>query len=837
MALTSVMPGTIQPLWLLFAFATACILTGVTSLGADFSYSTLATEMALPIDRGCLWRERFLVTGVGMALLTGIYLALLDWLDSNQYVPQYMPILLGAIFVAPLISIAVGPFTTLLLGDVRAGIFGALIVGLLLSLAFGGLAEVLPDRGFFTTCAGLTAIMAIIILRFARLRFLHFEDYNPFSQSITLPARIGASKARQSRKTRNGSRAISVWQQIIQEVRLQQINLVAFVLGIGAAVAFTREQGTMRVAAESAFLLMWVFPFLFGAAAIAEERRMGILEQRLSLPLSVRTQWLIKFGTNWFLALAIGLATISLRDVYFHTDGESLTNTFWAYTIVSALGILMSLAASNLARNYVEAVGATIALLSGGCLIGVFLPMTFPVVSENLPDPLYHRVWAVLGTLFVGVAGYQSSRYAEPIGRRCRKLILAALAALVVSVSAFGAIYFRTWEYFEPLPPDGNIVLPQGNSNYLYSLARGIAIGPDGRPYFSQLRNHGHDGFQPVEQLDRGTNWISQVSSSSTFLGLKNDGTLWYQGIGYWDESKANWKKTGRWGNRFDFPSKLSRFGSESNWVAVSGEHSRFIGLKKDGSLWQWGTTSRGMFGFLDGTNRLQVLHQPTRVGTNRNWIAVAADHLRSFALADNGELHRWGNLARLNSGNDPIDTESIRPIPEPIPEFAGVNVTNISAHGLIHLADGHSALPFQLHAPPQEHFLGVYHAHPEHPDITVIHKRLDPFSAFRHWGLMPYVISREGQLLKVNHKRSPEDWVAIDDRTTWLESYRDRNAAYYYLNQDGSVWRSIDIIPSGYAKLWRRESAWRRNKDKLIPPTFRLHRVGQLFPPDTTRN
>jgi alpha-tubulin suppressor-like RCC1 family protein len=127
---------------------------------------------------------------------------------------------------------------------------------------------------------------------------------------------------------------------------------------------------------------------------------------------------------------------------------------------------------------------------------------------------------------------------------------------------------------------------------------------------------------------------VAVSSKSSYVLALKADGSLWAWGT----------NTSGRLGDGTTTTRRTPvQVGTDRDWVAASassGGHS--VALKADGSLWAWGGNPAGQLGLGDGTttNRLS----PVRVGTDKDWTAVMAGGSNTLALKRNGTLWAWGS-------------------------------------------------------------------------------------------------------------------------------------------------------------------------------------------------
>jgi alpha-tubulin suppressor-like RCC1 family protein len=165
------------------------------------------------------------------------------------------------------------------------------------------------------------------------------------------------------------------------------------------------------------------------------------------------------------------------------------------------------------------------------------------------------------------------------------------------------------------------------------------------------------------KQVGTETGWVTVAGGANYSLGIKTDGSLWAWG-----------------GNAFgqlgdgSTISRLvpTRIGSDTGWVAVSackvtasrkvgdiyvpvGMHT--AGVKADGSLWAWGANGDGQLG--DGTTTGRLA--PTRVGTDSDWVAVAAGETHCLALKTDGSLWAWGHNASGELGDS---TSTARLVP-----------------------------------------------------------------------------------------------------------------------------------------------------------------------------
>ena len=132
------------------------------------------------------------------------------------------------------------------------------------------------------------------------------------------------------------------------------------------------------------------------------------------------------------------------------------------------------------------------------------------------------------------------------------------------------------------------------------------------------------------------------ADSGETFcLALKKDGSLWAWGsnLSGGGIGLGDDKSTGT----------PTRIGAANDWAAVACGENFSLALKKDGSLWAWGDNSAGQLGLGDTSvpagegQQTDVVPTPTRVGSAHDWAAIACGDDFSLALKIDGSLWAWG--------------------------------------------------------------------------------------------------------------------------------------------------------------------------------------------------
>ncbi|MBA4319103.1 MAG: chromosome condensation regulator RCC1 [Flavobacterium sp.] len=176
------------------------------------------------------------------------------------------------------------------------------------------------------------------------------------------------------------------------------------------------------------------------------------------------------------------------------------------------------------------------------------------------------------------------------------------------------------------------IPVPIGKDNTWVGISAGhshsLGLKADGI-----LKSWGYDNYGQVGdggELDKNKQipvqiskidipkWISISIKAKHSLGLKSDGTIW------------------EWNNN----SAPQPIGKDRDWVSIAAGEFHSLGLKADGSLWSWGSDTYGQLG--DGVTIANQI-SPVKVGINNSWVSIAAGSFHSLGLTSDGTLWAWG--------------------------------------------------------------------------------------------------------------------------------------------------------------------------------------------------
>ena len=124
-------------------------------------------------------------------------------------------------------------------------------------------------------------------------------------------------------------------------------------------------------------------------------------------------------------------------------------------------------------------------------------------------------------------------------------------------------------------------------------------------------------------------------------ISLKSN-TLWA-----WGDNRYGQLGDGTTTNRWS-PVQI---GTDTNWISIAAGWMHTIALKSDGTIWAWGRNEYGQLGDGTTTNR----SWPVQIGTDNYWVSIAAGGEHTIALKSDGTLWAWGfnGYGQLGNGTE----------------------------------------------------------------------------------------------------------------------------------------------------------------------------------------
>lgn len=427
-----------QPAFFL-ALAFGCAGLPAQAWGHDYSFGTLASLTAQPIERRTLMVVKIATVAplVAAIALGGRWLLVAQ--IGRTDVPDAELFMVGV-----LCMITVAPLVTMLSRSVLGGtIFTIGIAGFLLVPAdavasayyhFAPVAEVdaLKWRLFW----GEVVAVSVICGAFSWRTFMRLEALDGGGTAIDVPwaAVLGE---RCDTPARRGLPHRALTQAIAKELRLQQIGFVLTGLfgSLWLAIAMLQRARSSSATPldQLALLYFGLTALVVGASASAEERQLGVLQSQLLLPRPAWWVWGVKAAVTLSVALLLGVGVPMLVTTL--GGPRALTVHGWIRTatqvvFVTSVGVF----ASSFSRSTPRALVVALALAWTN---GVFFDRGIQEIAWRAWQ--HHHVGSLSESTLVGayaacsaawiVSGYGNHRSLEHGARRIALQIAGCVAA------------------------------------------------------------------------------------------------------------------------------------------------------------------------------------------------------------------------------------------------------------------------------------------------------------------------------------------------------------------------------------------------------------------------
>jgi ABC-type transport system involved in multi-copper enzyme maturation permease subunit len=684
-----------------YFFFLGIIIPAISSFGREFSSGTFQMLMSQPIERGRIWRIKMVVLACSSTLIFLVYflscqLKLETYgFDYNRFESTYAyglqsmntfdayRVSITASPIVGLVALVGGLWTTLLFRQVATGFWATL-------LAPAGLATLvfyfIPARASgqtFHLVLGITAVAYILTgLWAARRLFYSAQDIGWTGGTVSLDRwRYFEAATETSTNTRRFRPIFAILQKEFQLHAITLVGAIALLI-LQIAIFFVRAHylkfhKSSDVIPETYFFsFLWLLlPLVIGCASIAEERKPGILDNQFCLPVSKRSQFLIKFlPAIIFGVLLGGIVPLALEMMagLFGAPNEMFKATDDKHQIFVGVILYLSLGfslagfyGSALAKNFLQALSIAIAVIV--CCFFLMpavegfnhmIPRLFPRYAENLGSFYNYGGFVIISPILFGLIAlivipfiliyisYLNFTHAFDTRHSWRRNFLVLAGSLVFIGFAAKGIYYRPWEIFAPMGPAAGPVRLSSQApaqisgeSYNGTSANGTPISeslisavlPDGRLWikyynhndYTLLRSH---ALQEFQQFEDGSNWVAAAAGDQGVLGIRADGTLWQAQRVIWVDGSARLN--------------LSQVGGDADWFQVAA-YGQYLLLQKNGTLWTWGKVVTTTVGTPPYQSTVFKHADPERLDGGTNWAKIIPGDT-VYVEKNDGSCWKW---------------------------------------------------------------------------------------------------------------------------------------------------------------------------------------------------
>ncbi len=627
-------------------FGLGVVILALSSFGREFSLKTFSLVLAQPIERKRIWQTKIAMLVVATAtLLTASALSCAVRIHTGSGWVIRDLFLLGG--TTAIVALSSALWTTLLLRQIEAAVWIATLVPVAILMIIdlcGG------QRAVMLAAMGVYAIFGFWL---ARWQFSRAQEIAWTGGVITLSGWRKAEAATQRASRARRPRAALFW----KELQLHQMSLMgmAGLFALHLVVVCVRKIGHYPVGDQTRFSLdvfggFWfIVPVVIASFSVAEERRLGTMQDLLCLPISSRIQFIIKLVLALFIGgflsallfwtaegiggvFGVGSDIVGSKVPFY---GGALALLFLIFLVLVLIGFY----ASTLARGIVQALAAAIATAAVMGAIGMLISARWTIGSIPLwRGALVHYIaWPTL--IMTGI--WLASRNFRSMSENWvfwRRNLLGLAAALAFIAITSTAVYNRAWELFpSPEPAHGPARLAGPNRAEIQAYYGGdvlSALLPDGRLWVGRIRydpgrallNFTHKnefGNFQTDAVSKGahwqgfsgnhfvarSNWVAALANNHETIAIRSDGTLWF--------SEWSIDRNGPLPDAAD--SDLVRVGNGTQWKSLIWAFPSAVLLKEDGTLWQWGRDILGS----GGRRGQRPDFGPTRLGRDSDWATI----------------------------------------------------------------------------------------------------------------------------------------------------------------------------------------------------------------------
>jgi hypothetical protein len=437
------------------------MVTIIKSFRHEISLRTFSLLLAQPISRVRIWRTKTMLLAVAVLLV---------WLTWCLSCACYNPTITGTkpwrdlwvasgLFAFTLYS--GGLWAALLFRQIAAAFWFTILTPFLLAMVVGlflrNYSESIQNEALFVAFI----LYSIAGFFWARRMFLRAQDTQWTGGEISFSWR---KKSLTQAATSFPSQPYHWFSALVRkEFQLHQVTILiaALVLALHLSSIFIRkihptfENQNVKFLLEFVWALWLLMPLLIGSAAVAEERRLGVIESQLFLPVSRRAQLFIKFSAGLILSLFLG----AMMPLLIENPKDFATLTHFALSIfaIAAVVFFISFYASTLARTTLQAIGLAIVITIAIYFYQVATAINvlkFGYAYEEIGLELLKGFLNVPILFFIlGALMIWNFKWLHENWKFWRWNLFIVLAAFAFVFILTNVIYFRAWEFLKPIEP------------------------------------------------------------------------------------------------------------------------------------------------------------------------------------------------------------------------------------------------------------------------------------------------------------------------------------------------------------------------------------------------
>jgi alpha-tubulin suppressor-like RCC1 family protein/ABC-type transport system involved in cytochrome c biogenesis permease component len=366
------------------------------------------------------------------------------------------------------------------------------------------------------------------------------------------------------------------------------------------------------------------------------------------------------------------------------------------------------------------------------------------------------------------VAKPASQTKSRPIAVKRRRKMAVGICAAVMLVIACGGFYYQNSRPKFPAPVAITVDFSKGPLRVFPGVMGAFFILPDGSLWrWGQPGGSTSSKAMVPERVGSGNDWVQLATAYEHCVGLRRDGTIW------------------EWGWRVDGKSSSEPEQADPGheWMTVAAGQRHALAIKRDGTLWAWGENNANQLGIGTGPNQTNLV----QVGTDHQWAAVQGLWASTIAVRTDGTLWAWGQIPRFGGSQISLSSE-----PSPKQICAETNWVGLTAGTLPVLARTKSG-----------EWWNPYCGAPG-PDASaastcrfIVSNSLSDHVALAFFGGPKiFEVRADGTLWESTYPYPMANWVSaaagkwqqMGNRSDWISIWGAFNTAYG-LTSDGVIW------------------------------------------------